>query len=239
MSKTLFTSFSLLAFAIVVVLELLSSNSIAFAAEGPTQVDNDSPQLTTSEAIDEFTRRFIWSRHFYSQGTSRIETNERYYQGRHRRYLSTGELYSTIGHPAVEEEYRRRRNLGLGLMAAGTVVPTGIAAGGIYSYYQRNDPDGLAIALWGAIFTHWLIYIGGYYWSSRDPLESHERRELIEEYNLALLDELGLNPADIPAEGENLPRFPDNQRRRPGADDLYVDGHIGHDSLGLVMGFRF
>lgn len=236
-------SFVLVVLASIVVVLAMHPRE-AIAQTGPASAEDHQVAVTDdeTEAIDTFSRQFIWFRDIYTRDWPFYRTTKetRVYQGRHHLELSTGELYSEIGHSDIQNEYERRRALGVGLMIAGTVAPVGLGTAGIASYYGRNNDDGLAVALWGAIATHWLFYVGAYYWSRRDPLESHQQRELVEEYNRVLMEALDLAPSDIPAdEYDGLPVVPEEEQRGPDSDDLYVDGHVGRDSIGLVMGFRF
>lgn len=225
-----------IAFCAIVAADLSVAHAQQYASEERSQRDRE-------DAIDQFTRRFVWSNQTTSQTLVIIDsipisgttTETTFYQGRHGRELSKGELYDVIGHPELAEEFRTRRRRGHLLLWGGGIgsIGFGLAALGAAIYEEDQEDRGYPLTIGLTIFAgiSAIAMIPGYYYDqNRDPLEPHQRNELIEEYNLQLLDDLGLRREDLPR---------NDDRDRPSSDGLRVDGYFTDDGGGITLGFTF
>lgn len=179
---------------------------IGFTASAPAADEpvDDGPILDErpadeDEAIDLFTRNFVWSADVVAMEGGRTPEMAHFYQGRHKKALSPVEFYEVVGRDDLAAQYRKTRRLsiiagvgtsalmlgtGVGLMVAGDPVDSlGVWAVGL----------GLTISSGGMGFV-----VGSLF--EPHPLEPYERHEIAEDYNLRLLDELGLDEEELPEE---------------------------------------
>lgn len=219
-------------------------------AEADTDSDRiiEEPPDDRAEARDLLTRKFLWSRDYTTVGVDQYghavsrQTDTVFYEGRHGRPLEGVEFYETIRRPDLVAEFRSRRRLNIGLITGGiigTVVGPLVFGGGMAGWLSRTGGEEfdnlyVPVMIGGGVLSLAapIVMVVGMR-RGHHPIEPHERRELAEEYNFRLIEELDLNREDIPD-------APDDGA---GADDLRVDffltPHEEAVAAGIVVGSRF
>ncbi len=218
---------------------LLCTLLVSPAAFGETGGETTS----RADAVDRFTRDFVWAEdtrivgvNQYGQAVSSSQ-HTNFYQGRHKRPLAGLEFYKTVGRDDLAGEYRSRRARRRGLIWSGVgaqVVGLGLMVGGIISMtdYDNMYDDGPLI-IFGAGLGLTLVgmipmMIGMF--TNPHPIQPHEAREIIEDYNLQLMRDLNLDREDLPQEDEDT----------PGMDSLRVNLFFSGDGdRGLALSFDF
>ena len=180
---------------------------------------NEESATVDRDAFDEFTREVIWSQSvLYSSG----QTETAYFKGRHQRTLEGADLYEAIGQPELARSYNRRNRTSIALGTLGVLGTLGGVGLFLYGLTSPVGLTGLGISLGG------LVAIGVGASIDPHPIESHETRELIEEYNLELLDRLEIDRRHLPDDDDDMPD-----------GDLYVSPYFNDDGGGLALQLTF
>jgi hypothetical protein len=146
------------------------------------------------------------------------------YRGELRTRLEPVEFYKLIGRGDLVEEYRRRRQLMLGLTWGGTALALGSAVLGVASLDDSGAISRLgAAAVVGLGAGLSAIAIGRWLHHRPQPIDENEAKSLAEQYNARLRRRLGLSVAAHA------------HRRR----DVVLAPYIGARDAGLVAAARF
>lgn len=227
----------------------------ADAGGGDEEPIVDERPADEKEAIDIFTRNFVWAQDRTTVGVNQVgvevsrTTDTLFYQGRHKVPLEGEEFYSTVGRDDLAGDYRSRNNFRRGVLWSGIALGVGgvatmfaplflYDATGVEGEYTGREADqkfftflwiGAGIAMVGSISAITSTRIDPH------PIEPHERRELAEEYNIRLLEELELDEDEVPEETEDRLRVHDVGL----APYIATDENSGVTTGGLVIGGRF
>lgn len=203
----------------------------------------DEAPADEAEAFDIFTEKFVWSENYavmgidqYGREISRTEETS-FYKGRHRVELDGEDFYRVMDRDDLADDYRRGRRLQMGFAFGGLGVMA-VGAGLRYSDSRNRDDSrdrstryyvGIGAIGVGAlsIFINSMI--------DPHPVEPHERRQIAEDYNMRLLDELQLDEDDLP-EDEDGGLQVENLEVNPYADVHADDGLL---TGGLLLGGQF
>ena len=176
---------------------------------------------------------------YVSNTTAVITRNWKAYRGATDQQLEPEAFYNLIGHPDLAEAYARRRKLAIG----GILVGTGLMLGGILYFGSQPDlncSDGdpnfqtcldnhdksfhdaevtamILTALGGGA-----LVLGIYYVWHPHPVSENEAKNMAEQYNNGLRQNLGLPVVE-----------------RHWFHDVHVAPYMTHGEGGLALGGRF
>jgi hypothetical protein len=164
------------------------------------------------------------------------------YRGATDQVLDVEDFYGLVGRPDLAEQFQQRRKLGIGVMVAGTAI----AAGGLIymtsikttsdcdvtadqtvfeaclAAHDRTFHDQLTTATIVASAGLVTFLVGGYIWRTRQPLSENEIKNMAEQYNNGLRQNLGLPVVE-----------------RHWFHDVHVAPYMTHSEGGLALGGRF
>lgn len=228
------------------------------AADGATDADEpivDETPADKDEAKELFSNHFVSAREGLIIGIdqfgmehsrTRVTT---FYQGRYQEPLEGEDFYRTVQQPDLADDYRSNNHIRRGLLfggaagvVAGPLIVLSTIMGGSDPVADDDDfdetPLGLGTRFWvglGATTVGSIALMAGNVYDPH-PVEAHERRQMAEEFNFRLIDELELDEDDLPDEDDDEGLRVENMQF-----DFFVDdGPRGEDRRGgLTLGGQF
>jgi len=147
------------------------------------------------------------------------------YQGELKTRLEPTEFFKLVGRSDLEQAYRRRRTMMLGLYWGGTALAAGSAMLGLASLDDGHGSIGRLqhAALAGLCVGLTAVAAGRWLQRSPQPISENEAKAMADQYNTRLRRELGLPVAT---------------RARPGRD-VHVLPYVGARDAGVALATSF